>query len=204
MSQKLSCILKLLMLPGHLLALTKRKKKKNKSINHQRVILLGLLGAIPSLQPNQKSSQRSTRATSNADSNKFAIARAKRVESLVSQGYLGHAANVWCQSSGLADLSSNQAIEELRKLHPSCESQLPAPPVMANTTPPTILDSTDLTRLVKSMDTGSAPGPSGWTVRLIRMALHDEICCQGFTKLINDTIHNKLPPQAKQFLFACN
>jgi hypothetical protein len=204
MSQKLSCILKLLMLPGHLLALTKRKKKKNKSINHQRVILLGLLDAIPSLQPNQKSSQLSTRATSNADSNKFAIARAKRVESLVSQGYLGHAANVWCQSSGLADLSSNQAIEELRKLHPSCESQLPAPHAMANTTPPTILDSTDLTRLVKSMDTGSAPGPSGWTVRLIRMTLHDEICCQGFTKLINDIIHNKLPPQAKQFLLACN
>jgi hypothetical protein len=39
---------------------------------------------------------------------------------------------------------------------------------------------TDFVDLVKSFDNGSAPGPSGWTARLIIRTLHDETCLTGY------------------------
>jgi hypothetical protein len=144
-----------------------------------------------------------TRSQTRAPQQQADARRGRRVDDLAAHGYLSKAADTWINREALADLSTPENIEILKQLHPTCSDSLPSPPAQIDSSVRLLQPDGDFVDLVKSFDNGSAPGPSGWTARLIMRTLYDETCLTGFCRLINDINTDNLPPEARQYILPC-
>ena len=96
--------------------------------------------------------------------NSYAIRRAQR---LVRRGFLSRAARALAEPTDLA-ANSAETLEQLRLKHP----RGPRNPFSLRASPPVggLPDEDDVTAAINSFPVDTAPGPSGWTVPLLKEA----------------------------------
>ena len=79
--------------------------------------------------------------------------------------------------------------EAMHQLHPRYEGELPALPESAEEV---VIDAENLERVVKQHDTGASPGPSGWTMSMVRSLIGSPECWRALCLLISDIVNGRL------------
>jgi len=62
-----------------------------------------------------------------------------------------------------------------------------------------VTEPTALKKVLAKMDAGASPGPSGWTVPLLRVLMNDEVCAQGLSIIITMLKNWTIPMRARPF-----
>jgi hypothetical protein len=125
----------------------------------------------------------------------------KRATGLLKSGYASRAASALYQT-GVADMSNQSNMEQLKALHPRGPSLLPPLPEGA----PTIIvaPDEDFCKLIRSLSNGASPGPSGWTGEMLAALTEDEDCVKGIAALTSDIRNGNLDKSFKDYLLgAC-
>lgn len=89
-------------------------------------------------------------------------------------------------------------IAQLRDLHPPASGPIP---VLPNDAP--LIQQVDLvvlSRLVRSLANGAAPGPSGWTGDLLLALIDDHDCLAALGHLVKDIVNGALTGRARELL----
>lgn len=122
--------------------------------------------------------------------------RARRANELIQEGNVGKAARVLTQQP--LQPMNDQTVRQLQDLHPHGPTTLPPP--LPDHSPTIHVNSHSLSKTIRNMRRGAAPGPSGWTIELIRPLLDNANCLDGLTSLIELIINGKLPDAARSLM----
>ena len=107
---------------------------------------------------------------------------------LARQGHLHRASQTLMHSTILSH--DVDVLQQLRDLHPQQDSNIPRRPF--NDDVIVVRPDADFIKLVKSMVTGSAPGPTGWSADLLYALTPNDDCLRGIAALITDMINGSL------------
>nr|XP_031858929.1 uncharacterized protein CI109_005596 [Kwoniella shandongensis]KAA5526001.1 hypothetical protein CI109_005596 [Kwoniella shandongensis] len=120
---------------------------------------------------------------------KSKVARAKE---LVEAGLVGKAVRTLTSDAAVASLDQS-TIDSLKSKHPQ-GSPNPFPPIRRDeATAATTPDEIDITSLIRSFKPDTAPGPSGWTVKLISLASTGQAFRTFLTTLTAGVAHGIAP-----------
>jgi hypothetical protein len=202
-NEKLASLIKLLKLPSCLSRNrggTSTANRKTAFRRQRKNIEAAAKGDMISTAPAQRTRSKMKESAHNSS---FIQQRAHRIHQLLSDGHVGRAAQTWTTKAGLADLSTPEAQELIRDLHPQNSNEMPTIPGNSSNL---LLVKPDkaFVDMIHSLDNGSSPGLSGWTPKLILATTIDETCLTGFAQIVNDIMNGRLPASAKEFLLACN
>lgn len=153
------------------------------------------LQAFPRVSWPEESAERLASPSSDAE-------KASTAEKLVEQGRLGTAARVISTSDEVADPSAPDTLAALRSKHPEGP---PRPFGDAVTAPlmgrvPTAPNGDALRATLARFKSETAPGPSGWTVPLLRTAMRSEAVTDMITMLASSVLDGKAV--GREFLLA--
>jgi Reverse transcriptase (RNA-dependent DNA polymerase) len=119
-----------------------------------------------------------------------------RVVALAKTHHISRAVRALMQTN-IPPITDN-IMSKLRTLHPPQSDALPSIPDCD-----TILyDEEHLRETIRSCCTGSAPGPSGWTVELMMSLMHDNHCLSGMLSIINDIINGSIPDACRDLMLS--
>lgn len=90
-----------------------------------------------------------------------------------------------CDETGIAPLDAD-TVKLLEEKHPPGEHNPFSLPMHANTPYPNLPEPSDLTATIRAMDSGTSPGPSGWTVKLLSLATASPAFLSFLTSLAAD------------------
>jgi len=127
----------------------------------------------------------------------------RRADHLVKAGHTKRAAQTLHSTASMADLTQPEVREAMQRLHPPLPKDSVLPPLPANS-PHTILqDDTELMRIIRSSDNGSASGPSGWGGNMLAVLAESDICRGGIVALLKDILNGSIPDAVRPYLLAC-
>jgi len=130
----------------------------------------------------------------------------RRAVHLVEDKYLSRSSKVISNSCGAIYGDDNDCIPKLESLHPIPNPNLNIsnPPIgqSHSQSDKFILSEkmNDFINQIKSLDNGSAPGPSGWTGNMIKSLITDQECIKLLGTLCTDIINGDLPMECSQYL----
>ena len=98
----------------------------------------------------------------------------------------------------VADMSDLQVFEKVRAGFAPLSGKTYAD-VPAHATTHIVTEPAALKKVLAKMDAGAAPGPSGWTVPLLRVLMNDEVCAQGLSLIMTMLKNWTIPSRARPF-----
>jgi len=108
------------------------------------------------------------------------------------QGYAGKATTMAMQTGAGKTIVNADSIEKIRQLYIKRVPDRVFPSLPADSPVNMGIDPVVLRKILKTMDTGKAPGPSGWTVSHLRTIADDDVCCDCLCRLISHIINGTI------------
>ena len=123
------------------------------------------------------------------------------VNALIEENHISHAVKR-AQYSAPVDMSNPVILDTLKALHPPASKVIfPSPPSSAPRVG--LISKKQLKSALYSLDTGSAPSVSGWSVSFLFALLCDEECNLGLRHMLTLIINNELCDDARHFFTDC-
>lgn len=146
----------------------------------------------------------SHRRVARTEKEKFEFNRVRVAQELIEERYVSRAMRA-LTAPFLANRKSYQQIfNDLRQLHPQNPSSANSLPDLPHNARLLFIDpdSKQFIKHLKSMDTGSSPGVSGWSGNMLATLADDKDCRRYLAQLIQLIINGQLPDSVRTVLLA--
>jgi hypothetical protein len=126
----------------------------------------------------------------------------KSAMSLVRDGHTLRAARRLMRTSTPVSNMNESQLNVMQQLHPQRDGSMPFMPQLPESSHAIHVQDGELQRVIAKLNTGSAPGLSGWSFDMLQMISRDNTCLSGIKHIVQDILSGTMPIAAREFLLS--